>query len=45
MDEKKIEHLKGLAVIAATKRLMQKYNLSHEEAYKKLLESLLFRTE
>ena len=35
MDEKKIEHLKGLAVIAATKRLMQKYNLSHEEAYKK----------
>ena len=42
MDEKKIEHLKGLSVIAATKRLMQKYNLSHEEAYKKLLESAIY---
>lgn len=37
MDELKAEHLKGLCVIEATKHLMQKYSLSHDEAYKKLL--------
>lgn len=39
MDELKIEHLKGLSVISITKYLMNKFNLFHEEAYKKLLTS------
>ena len=43
MDEPKIEHLKGLAVINATKHLMSKYNLNHEDAYKKLLNSETYR--
>lgn len=43
MDEPKIEHLKGLAVINATKHLMAKYNLNHEDAYKKLLNSETYR--
>jgi len=43
MDEPKIEHLKGLAVINATKHLMAKYNLNHENAYKKLLNSETYR--
>lgn len=37
MDELKIEHLKGLCIIEATKYLMQKDNISHEEAFKKIL--------
>lgn len=43
MDEPKIEHLKGLAVINATKHLMSKYKLNHEDAYKKLLNSETYR--
>ena len=43
MEEAKIEHLKGLAVINATKHLMEKYNLNHEDAYKKLLNSETYR--
>jgi len=43
MDEPKIEHLKGLAVINATKHLMAKYDLNHENAYKKLLNSETYR--
>ena len=43
MDEPKIEHLKGLAVINATKHLMAKYTLNHEDAYKKLLTSETYR--
>ena len=43
MDEPKIERLKGLAVINATKHLMSKYNLNHEDAYKKLLNSETYR--
>lgn len=43
MDEPKIEHLKGLAVINATKHLMAKYNLNHEDAYKKLFNSETYR--
>lgn len=43
MDEPKIEHLKGLCVINATKHIMQKYSMSHEDAYKKLLESETYR--
>ncbi|MCR4734589.1 MAG: hypothetical protein K5829_06270 [Treponema sp.] len=43
MNEPKIEHLKGLAVINATKHLMSKYNLNHEDAYKKLLNSETYR--
>lgn len=37
MDELKIEHMKGLCIIEATKYLMQKDNISHEEAFKKIL--------
>ncbi len=43
MDELKIEHLKGLCVINATKHLMKNYNLNHEEAYKKLLASETYK--
>lgn len=43
MEEAKIEHLKGLSVINATKHLMSKYGLNHEEAYKKLLNSETYR--
>lgn len=43
MDEPKIEHMKGLAVINATKHLMSKYDLNHEDAYKKLLNSETYR--
>lgn len=43
MDELKIEHLKGLSVISITKYLMNKFNLSHEEAYKKLLTSETYK--
>ena len=39
MDELKIEHLKGLCVISLTKHLMEKENMNHEDAYKKLLSS------
>lgn len=42
-EEAKIEHLKGLSVINATKHLMSKYGLSHEDAYKKLLSSETYR--
>lgn len=37
MDSAKIEHLKGLTVISLTKCLIEKLNLSHTAAYKKLL--------
>ena len=40
MEEAKIEHLKGLSVISATKHIMSKYSLNHEDAYKKLLNSV-----
>ena len=43
MEEAKIEHLKGLSVINATKHIMSKYNLNHEDAYKKLLSSETYR--
>ena len=43
IDEAQIEHLKGLSVINATKHLMTKYNLNHEDAYKKLLNSETYR--
>lgn len=43
MEEAKIEHLKGLSVINATKHIMSKYGLSHEDAYKKLLSSETYR--
>lgn len=43
MEEAKIEHLKGLAVISMTKHLMSKYKLSHEDAYKKLHNSEIYR--
>ena len=43
MENEKIEHLKGLSVINATKHLMAKYNLNHEDAYKKLLNSETYR--
>ncbi|MBR5965756.1 MAG: hypothetical protein IK015_06540 [Treponema sp.] len=42
MDELKAEHLKGLCVIEATKHLMQKYDYSHEEAYKKFLDTDIY---
>ena len=51
MDELKIEHLKGLCIIEATKYLMQKDNISHEEAglilffYDKNHDGLLFYDE
>ena len=35
--------LKGLSVINATKHIMSKYNLNHEDAYKKLLSSEIYR--
>lgn len=43
MEEAKIEHLKGLSVINATKHIMSKYSLNHEDAYKKLLNSETYR--
>lgn len=43
MDESKIEHLKGLIVINLTKYIMDKFSLSHEEAYKKLLASETYK--
>lgn len=43
MEKAKIEHLKGLSVISATKHIMSKYNLNHEDAYKKLLSSETYR--
>ena len=39
----KIDVLKGLAVINATKHLMSKYDLNHDDAYKKLLNSETYR--
>ena len=38
-----IEHLKGLSVISATKHIMSKYSLNHEDVYKKLLNSETYR--
>ena len=38
-----IEHLKGLSVINATKHIMSKYSLTHEDVYKKLLNSETYR--
>lgn len=38
-----IEHLKGLSVINATKHIMSKYSLTHEDAFKKLLNSETYR--
>lgn len=43
MDELKVEHLKGLCVINATKYFMEKEGLNHEEAYKKLLSSETYK--
>jgi len=43
MEEAKIEHLKGLTVISATKHIMEKYGLNHEDAYKKLFLSETYR--
>lgn len=43
MDELKVEHLKGLCVINATKYFMEKEGISHEEAYKKLLTSETYK--
>ena len=43
MEEAEIEHAKGLSVISATKHLMFKYGLNHEDAYKKLLGSETYR--
>lgn len=39
LDSAKIEHLKGLSVINLTKYIMERFSLSHEEAYKKLFVS------
>ena len=44
MDEQKIEHLKGLSVINATKFIMNQYSIDYEEAYKKLLGTDLYKT-
>ena len=38
-----IEHLKGLSVISATKHIMSKYSLIHEDAFKNLLNSETYR--
>lgn len=38
-----IEHLKGLSVINATKHIMSKYSLIHEDAFKNLLNSETYR--
>jgi len=43
MDELKVEHLKGLCVINATKHLMKKENITHEDAYKKFLSSETYK--
>lgn len=43
MDDKKVEHLKGLSVINLTKYLMEKYSLSHEDAYRKLMSSETYK--
>ena len=43
MDAKQIEHLKGICVINLTKNIMEKYSLNHEEAYKKLLVSEIYK--
>ena len=38
-----IEHLKVLSVINATKQIMAKYSLIHEDAFKNLLNSETYR--
>ena len=38
-----IEHLKGLSVINATKHIMSKYSLIHEDAFKNFLNSETYR--
>ena len=37
MDSKTAEHIKGLCTIYLTKFLINKFHITHEEAYKKLL--------
>ncbi len=43
MDSKTAEHIKGLCTIYLTKYLINKFHITHEEAYKKLLNSETYK--
>lgn len=43
MSESRIETAIGLCVVALTKHIMEKQNLDHEAAYKKLLTMELYK--
>lgn len=43
MSEGRIETTTGLCVVALTKHIMEKQKMNHEEAYKKLLTTELYK--
>lgn len=43
MDSKTAEHIKGLCTIYLTKYLIKKFHITHEEAYKKLLNTETYK--
>lgn len=43
MDSKTAEHIKGLCTIYLTKYLINKFHITHEEAYKKLLKTETYK--
>lgn len=43
MDSKTAEHIKGLCTIYLTKYLINKFHITHEEAYKKLLNTETYK--
>lgn len=43
MDIKTAEHIKGLCTIYLTKYLINKFHITHEEAYKKLLNTETYK--
>ena len=43
MDSKTAEHIKGLCTIYLTKFLINKFHITHEEAYKKLLNTETYK--
>lgn len=43
MNESRIETTTGMCVVVLTRYIMEKYNISHENAYKKLLTTELYK--
>lgn len=43
MDSKTAEHIKGLCTIYLTKYLINKFHITHEDAYKKLLNTETYK--